>query len=31
MSDEGKMSRIITAYYPDQDKWDSQLKVRKEQ
>ena len=29
MSDEGKMSRIITAYYPD--KWDSQLKVRKEQ
>ena len=31
MSDEGKMSRIITAYYPDPDKWDSQLKVRKEQ
>ena len=31
MSDEGKMSRIIIAYYPDPDKWDSQLKVRKEQ
>lgn len=30
MSDEGKMSRIITAYYPDPDKWDGQLKVRKE-
>ena len=31
MSDEGKMSRIITAYYPDPDKWDSKFKVRKEQ
>lgn len=31
MSDEGRMSRIITAYYPDSDKWDSQFKVRKEQ
>ena len=31
MSDEGKMSRIITAYYPDPEKWDSQFKVRKEQ
>ena len=31
MSDEGRMSRIITAYYPDPDKWDSQFKVRKEQ
>ena len=30
MSDEGKMSRIITAYYPDPNKWDDQLKVRKE-
>ena len=30
MSDEGKMSRIITAYYPDPNKWDVQLKVRKE-
>ena len=29
MSDEGKMSRIITAYYPDPNKWDDQLKVRK--
>ena len=31
MSDEGKMSRIITAHYPDPEKWDSQFKVRKEQ
>ena len=30
MSDEGKMGRIITAYYPDPNKWDAQLKVRKE-
>ena len=30
MSDEGKMSRIITAYYPDSNKWDVQFKVRKE-
>lgn len=31
MSDEGSMSRVITAYYPDPEKWDSQFKVRKEQ
>lgn len=30
MSDEGTMSRIVTAYYPDPDKWDAQFKVRKE-
>ena len=30
MRDEGDISRIITAYYPDYDKWDEQLKVRKE-
>ena len=30
MSDEGKMSRIITAYYPAPDKWDAELRVRKE-
>ena len=29
MSDEGKMSKVITAYYPDPNKWDDQLKVRK--
>lgn len=31
MSDEGSVSRIITAYYPDPNKWDSQFRVRKEQ
>ncbi len=31
MSDEGSMSRIITAYYPDPDKWSEDLKTRKEQ
>lgn len=30
MSDEGSMSRIITAYYPDKDKWSANFKVRKE-
>lgn len=30
MSDEGTMSRIITAYFPDPNIWDSELKVRKE-
>lgn len=30
MSDEGSMSRIITAYYPDKNKWDSGFKNRKE-
>ena len=31
MSDEGKMSRIITAYYPDPEKWNADFKIRKEQ
>ena len=31
MSDEGSMSRIITAYYPDKEKWTDDLKKRKEQ
>ncbi len=31
MSDEDGMSRIITAYYPDPDKWSKDLKTRKEQ
>jgi len=30
MSDEGTSSRIITAYYPDPDKWNEDLKIRKE-
>lgn len=30
MSDEGNGSRIITAYFPDSEKWDSNYKVRKE-
>ena len=30
MSDEGNSSRIITAYYPDSNKWDENYKVRKE-
>ena len=29
MSDEGSASRVITAYYPDPDKWDEDLKIRK--
>lgn len=29
MSDEGSMSRVITAYYPDKDKWSDDLKKRK--
>lgn len=31
MSDEGTCSRIITAYYPDINRWSADLKVRKEQ
>lgn len=31
MSDEGSMSHIITAYYPDPDKWSENFKIRKEQ
>ena len=30
MSDEGTASRIITAYYPDLNKWNDDLKTRKE-
>ena len=30
VSDEGSSSRIITAYYPDPDKWDSDFIIRKE-
>ena len=30
MSDEGTTSRIITAYYPDKDKWEEDYKTRKE-
>ena len=30
MSDEGTMSRIITVYFPDVDKWNSDFTVRKE-
>ena len=30
VSDEGSASRIITAYYPDLDKWSDDLKERKE-
>ncbi|WP_037356138.1 DUF4258 domain-containing protein [Selenomonas sp. FC4001] len=29
MSDEGNCSRIITAYYPDKEKWEDDLKTRK--
>lgn len=30
MSDEGTLSRIITAYYPDFGKFEADLKTRKE-
>ncbi|MBR3624161.1 MAG: DUF4258 domain-containing protein [Selenomonadaceae bacterium] len=30
MSDEGTASRIITAYFPDSDKWTEDWKTRKE-
>ena len=30
MSDEGSSSRIITAYYPDDTKWNEDFKTRKE-
>lgn len=30
MSDEGNASRIITAYIPDSEKWESDFKTRKE-
>lgn len=30
MSDEGSMSRVITAYYPDPEKWTDDYKCRKE-
>lgn len=31
MSDEGSMSRVITAYFPDPDKWSDDFRTRKEQ
>lgn len=30
MSEEGTASRIITAYYPDSDKWSADFRTRKE-
>ena len=30
MSDEGTVSRIITAYFPAKDKWSDDLRTRKE-
>lgn len=30
MSDEGTGSRIITAYFPDKEKWTANFKTRKE-
>ena len=30
MSDEGTASSIITAYYPDEEKWDADFRIRKE-
>lgn len=30
MSDEGNMSKIVTAYYPDKNKWNSNFETRKE-
>lgn len=30
MSDEGSYSRIITAYFPDKNKWSADFKARKE-
>lgn len=30
MSDEGTGSRIITAYFPDIEKWDNDFEIRKE-
>lgn len=31
MSDEGSVSRVITAYFPDPDKWSEDFRTRKEQ
>ena len=30
MSEEGSASRIITAYYPDEEKWSEDFRIRKE-
>ena len=30
LSDEGSSSRIITAYYPDADKWEEDYRTRRE-
>ena len=29
LSDEGTLSRIITAYFPDADKWNEDFKIRR--
>lgn len=29
LSDEGTMSRIITAYFPDAEKWSENFKIRR--
>ena len=29
LSDEGNSSRIITAYFPDSDKWSEDFKIRR--
>ena len=30
MNDEGESSKVITSYYPTSDKWNDDLKTRKE-
>lgn len=30
MSDEGSSSRIITAYFPDEEKWKNGMRLRRE-
>ena len=30
ISEEGTSSRVITAYYPDKDKWSDDFRIRKE-
>ena len=30
MSDNGESSKVITAYYPDPEKWEEDFKTRKE-
>ena len=31
MSDEGSSSRVITAYYPDPNRWSEDLRTRREE